>query len=67
MVRLLERLSPVVTMIPALVYGVGYTMGTQERAAVHGNIALGKKKQLKKQRKERRARQQASRRDNQLN
>ena len=66
-ILLLERLSPVVTMIPALVYGVGYTMGTQERAAVYGNIALGKKKQLKKQRKERRAHQQASRRDNQLN
>ena len=66
-ILLLERLSPVITMIPAVVYGVGYMMGTQERAAVHGNIALGKKKQMKKQRKERRARQQARRSDNQLN
>ena len=66
-ILLLERLSPVLTMIPAVAYGVGYGLGTQERAAVHGNIALGKKKQMKKQRKERRARQQARRSDNQLN
>lgn len=61
-ILLLERLSPVITLIPAVVYGVGYACGTQERAAVHSNIALGKKKQQQKQRKEqraRRARQQA--------
>lgn len=57
---LLERLSPVLMMLPVLVYGLGYMMGTQERAAVHGNIALGKKRQAKKQRKERRARQKAA-------
>lgn len=59
---LLERISPLLALIPAVCYGVGYTMGTQERAAVHGNIALGKKKQKKKQAKERKARQQAARR-----
>lgn len=60
-ILLLERISPVLTMIPAIVYGVGYALGTQERVAVHSNIALGKKKQMKKQRKERKARQQARR------
>lgn len=58
-ILLLERLSPVVTLIPAVVYGVGYAMGTQQRALVHGNIALGKQKQQKKQRREQRARQKA--------
>ncbi len=58
---LVERISPLLTLIPAVVYGVGYALGTQERVAVHSNIALGKKKQQKKQRKERRARQKAKR------
>lgn len=58
----LERLSPVLSLIPAVVYGVGYFFGTEVRAAVHGNIALGKKKLQKKQRRERKARQQAAHR-----
>ncbi len=61
-ILLLERLSPVVVLLPAVFYGAGYALGTRERAAVHGNIALGKMKQQKKQRRERRARQQAARR-----
>lgn len=60
-ILLLERISPLLALIPAVVYGVGYALGTQERAAVHSNIALGKKKQMKKQRKERKARQKAAR------
>lgn len=56
----LERLSPVLTMIPALCYGAGYALGTEERAARHGNVALGKKNLQKKQRKEQRARQRAA-------
>lgn len=65
---LLERISPIINLLPALMYGLGYTFGTQERVAVHSNIALGKKKQKKKQQKERRARQQAAQRQtNQLN
>lgn len=57
---LLERVSPLLSLIPALVYGAGYFFGTEVRAAVHGNIALGKKKLQKKQRRERKARQQAA-------
>lgn len=54
----LERVSPLLNLIPAIVYGIGYAMGTQARAEVHTNIALGKKKAKKKQAKERRARRQ---------
>lgn len=62
MMLLLERISPVLNLLPAVVYGLGYAMGTQERVAVHTNIALGKKKARKKQAKERKARQQQTRR-----
>lgn len=59
---LLERVSPLLNLIPAVVYGLGYMAGTQERVAVHSNIALGKKKARRKQARERKARQQAVRR-----
>ena len=59
---LLERLSPVLTLLPALSYGVGYAMGTREHAAKHANVALGKKNLQKKQYRERMARQKAAQR-----
>lgn len=66
-ILVLERLAPVLALVPALAYGVGYTFGKKERELVHGNIALGKKKQQKKQRRERRARRTAARGPEQLN
>lgn len=56
-VLVVDRLSPVLNLIPAIVYGVGYAMGTEQRAAVHTNVALGKQNLRRKQIKERRARQ----------
>lgn len=64
---LLERLSPVLNLLPALFYGVGYMQGVSVRTSVHTNIALGKKKARRKQAKERRARQQTRRGPEQLN
>lgn len=55
---LLERVSPVLNLIPAFVYGAGYLMGVNVRTSVHTNIAQGQKKARKKQAKERRARLQ---------
>lgn len=55
---LLERISPILNLLPALAYGLGYIGGVNVRANVHTNIALGKKKAKRKQAKERRARQQ---------
>lgn len=55
---LLERLSPLVNLLPALAYGLGYTNGVNVRAQVHANIALGKKRARKKQQKELKQRQQ---------
>ena len=56
---LLERLSPLVNLLPAIAYGLGYMNGVSVRSSVHTNIALGKKKAKRKQAKERRARRQA--------
>lgn len=64
---LLERLSPVLNVIPAIAYGLGYMSGTSIRSAVHTNIALGKKKAKRRQAKERRQRQQIRRGPEQLN
>ena len=54
----LERISPIINLLPALAYGFGYMGGVSVRANVHTNIALGKKKAKRKQAKERRARMQ---------
>ena len=56
---ILERVSPLINLIPALAYGLGYMQGVGVRTNVHTNIALGKKKAKRKQAKERRARRQA--------
>ena len=62
----LERVSPVLNLLPALFYGLGYMQGVGVRTSVHTNIALGKKKAKRKQAKERRARTQRKT-PNQLN
>ena len=54
----LERCSPLLNLIPAVCYGLGYMGGVSARSYVHTNIALGKKKAKRKQAKERRARRQ---------
>ena len=55
---LLERISPILNLLPAVAYGLGYINGVGIRATVHTNIALGKKKAKRKQAKERRNRTQ---------
>ncbi len=62
---ILERISPLLNLLPAVAYGVGYRNGTLVRTAVHTSIAQSRKKRARKQRKEQRARQNTSR--NQLN
>lgn len=64
---LLERISPLLSLIPAIAYGIGYMGGVGVRSNIHTNIALGKKKAKRKQAKERRARQQVRRGPQELN
>lgn len=54
----LERISPLLNLLPAIAYGLGYMNGVSVRTSIHTNIALGKKKAKRKQAKERRARRQ---------
>lgn len=53
---LMERISPILNLLPAVAYGLGYINGVSVRTTVHTNIALGKKKAKRKQAKERRNR-----------
>ena len=53
----LERLSPLVMMVPALAYGVGYTQGVRARKQVHAGIAEGEIKRKKKEKRQRKAQQ----------
>lgn len=64
---ILERVSPVIMLLPAIFYGAGYVGGVGVRSSIHTNIALGKKKAKRKQAKERRARMQTKRGPQQLN
>ncbi|MBE5804703.1 MAG: hypothetical protein E7316_09350 [Clostridiales bacterium] len=52
----LERLSVLVMALPAVSYGLGYTRGVGIRTRVHTDIAMGKRKRARKERKQQRAR-----------
>ena len=53
---LFERISPVLVLIPALFYGIGYTCGPARRSMVHSQIAENAKKQRAKERRARKQR-----------
>ncbi len=63
---LMERLSPLLMLIVPSAYAIGYLNGPKRRAAVHGNIALGKKKNARKAKRERMKRQKQKSGDNRL-
>lgn len=64
---LLERFSPLLALIPGLVYGWGYTQGVAVRSQVHTDIAAGKRKQKRKEKKARQQRQAQRKGPEQLN
>ena len=53
---IMERLSPVLVLIPGLCYGWGYTRGVNERSRVHTSIAAGNRRRARKEAKARKAR-----------
>ena len=57
---LLDRISPLLTLIVPAFYGVGYLRGPRLRAMVHGNIRLARRRH---NRKERKAREQRMRKE----
>ena len=54
-----ERLAPLWVLIAPLGYGFGYRQGLAQRIKVNTGIAIGDQRKIKRQRKERRARQQS--------
>lgn len=61
----LERLSPLVALIPAVCHGVGYTRGVQARTQVHSSIAAANRKY--KRREKRKQQQRRAQGPEQLN
>lgn len=53
---ILERCSILPVLLPAISYGLGYLQGVKVRTQVHTDIAMGKRKRAKKERKQRNAR-----------
>ncbi len=46
-----ERLSPILVLLPALGYALGYLQGPNARARVHGDIAASERKKKKREKK----------------
>ncbi len=50
---LIERISPVLVLLPALAYGAGYLQGPSRRKQVHTEIAANTRKRVTRERRER--------------
>lgn len=53
---ILERISALILLLPAVSYGLGYLRGVDVRTRVHTEIAMGKRKHARKEKKRRQAR-----------
>ncbi len=53
---LVERLSPLLVLLPALAYGTGYLTGRNERTRIHTGIAENNRRRIRKEKKARKAR-----------
>lgn len=54
---ILERLSPLLIMLPALSYGLGYLSGRSVRTRIHTTISRNEKKRIRREKRQRKARQ----------
>ena len=63
----LERISPVLVLLPAAAFGIGYMQGPAIRSKVHTDISESIRKRRKKQRKEQKKRAQAFKEPEKLN
>ena len=64
---ILERLSPLLVLLPGVAYGLGYQRGTVVRTRVHTDIAEGRRKAAKKAKRQKKARQRQAAGPQQLN
>ena len=52
---MLERLSPLILMLPAVAYGTGYLSGRKIRTQIHTAISVSNRKRMRKEQKKRKA------------
>ena len=64
---LLERLSPLLVLLPAGAYGTGYLQGIRERSQIHTGIAESNRKRVRREKKARKARAARNHGPEQLN
>lgn len=57
---MMERLSPLAMLLPALFYGIGYTRGVTVRTKIHTSIASNNRKRAKQEKKKQQARARRS-------
>ena len=55
-ILIVEKLSPVLVLLPALAYGIGYLQGPAMRKRVHTEIAANRRKRMLREKRERKAR-----------
>ena len=51
-----ERISPLLVLLPAAAYGTGYLQGPSRRARIHSEISENKRRKISRERRERKAR-----------
>ena len=64
---LVEKLSPILVLLPAIAYGTGYLQGKKERTRIHTGIAENRKSRARKERRARKARMNRPKGPEQLN
>lgn len=52
----MERISPILVLLPALSYGTGYLTGPSRRTLIHSEIAENRRRRISREKKEKRAR-----------
>ena len=64
---MVERLSPLLVLLPVLAYGTGYLQGRTERTRIHTGISESRKSRARKEKRERKARANQRKEPEQLN
>ncbi len=67
MLLMIDRISPLLVLLPAVSYGIGYMQGPAQRKKIHTEIAANAKKRKIREKRERRAKNAAPKGPEQLN
>ena len=60
---MIERISPLLIMLPALAYGIGYLQGPARRKIIHTEIAANNKKRISREKRQKKAKNAAAHRE----